>query len=90
MKKISINKAQAILSDTEVESVTISLTKPVPDCKDLQQQAEFFDCEAELLAKTLSDTLPAGTMDRLIVELLKSRLSLFLMSYGEIQKWRES
>lgn len=79
MKKICVFKAQAVLrNDAEIPSVEISAIAPIPDTDSLHATAKIFADDAKMLAATLLETLPGGTIDQLLVELLRAKASQFI------------
>lgn len=76
MKTIHIYKAQDI-GDKKVETLEIYLDHEIPRFEDLKTRIQVFEKEAFRLANVLCDTLPGGTLDQLICELLIRRASLF-------------
>ncbi len=81
MKTVNINKAQTIGPSGEIESVNIVIDNPVPEHRrdlSFEEMGFFFDKEANFLADALFKTLPQGTMDRLLIALMKRKLSLYI------------
>ncbi len=81
--EVHISKAQRTVKDTEVESVRILIEDEFPQCATLGDAVEVHQFDAELLCKALETALPGGTLDRLLVEMLKYRASHFVVSYKE-------
>jgi hypothetical protein len=78
MKIVAILKAQGI-GDRKVESAKIVMTEEMPDCKTLEEACEFYQEQAVELADVLCQTLPGGILDRLLIELLKRKVSLLIV-----------
>ena len=81
MKHINIHKAQPI-GDQKSEDLQITFNINYPEPVDMKQSAERFDTEAAILEKALHDTLPSGTYDRLLGEMLERRASHFVVAFG--------
>lgn len=84
MKEIRIMKADQI-GGKEVKPVTLVIDDTLPDfsAKDSEPIEEAYNYDAELLAGALFQSLPQGTMERLIIKLLKLKVSV----YRGITKW---
>lgn len=86
MKTINIHKYSPI-ADAEAESVTIVIDTAVPDLPaggDWEQHARtYFEEQAATLADALFETLPGGTLDRLLAEFLRRKAALFV-----VPSWR--
>ena len=76
MNTVSIGKAQGI-GDKKVEAVKILIVVEVPDYPSLEKAANCYQEDASTLADVLCDTLPGGTLDRLIAELLTRKATCF-------------
>lgn len=81
MKNLTIAKAGRIA--TPVESLTITFETEPPDRMEVFEAAELYEREASLLAESLWNVLPGGTMDRLIGKLFERRASLFIIPFGQ-------
>lgn len=73
MKTYNIFTAQKVV--TEIEPVTIILNRQLPEIEQLGESRRVFEREAITLATALCITLPGGTLDRLIIELLRRKAS---------------
>ncbi len=83
MKTIEIYVGQPIGND-EVQPLAIILKNTFPDCKDkdwMEKSKSLFKSEAEKLEKILIDSLPGGTYDALLGEMLKRKASCFVVSH---------
>lgn len=82
MKTIYLCKFEP-LHDKEPEPVTIIINSKLPtfesfaDCTALQQSNDFFEKEARVLIDALYNSLPQGTFDRLGIEFMKKKVSLY-------------
>ena len=76
MKHIMIHRAGAI-ADEQPEEVTLTIVGEPSDKMSLKDAAIFYDEEAKKLVETLCTTLPGGTLDRVIGNLLLKHASLF-------------
>ncbi len=90
MAIITICKADPSgIAENETEDVVISITgkipgkiQPFPRGPDLLSTADrFFDSEAQRLFEALRDSLPGGTIDRLLGKLLAYKASHFIVSH---------
>ena len=81
MKTIKIRKAvhtgPQIILDTK-----IVMSGEPPNLGTLQEMAEFYDKQAKELANALEGTLPGGTFNRLLAEMLIRKAGHFAVSYG--------
>lgn len=78
MKEIEFFKAQG----REVESIAITIKREVETANlSLAELGDFFKSEASSLANILFDTLPGGTIDHLLAEMMKRRASLFIVPF---------
>lgn len=73
-KTINLYRAQA-LRIMPVESVTIVIEQEFPHYESLSASRCTQAAEGAILAAALLQTLPGGTIDRLLIELLKHRAS---------------
>jgi hypothetical protein len=78
LKTINIFKAQGF-GKKVVEGVTIKLVRELPRFVDVGESIDVFEKEALTLADILCKTLPGGTFDRLVIELLKKEASSFVV-----------
>jgi hypothetical protein len=85
MKAVEIYVGQPI-GNYEPEHIAIILKNTFPDCKDkdwLEKSKSLFKSDAEKLEKILLDSLPGGTYDALLGEMLKRKASSFVVSFGD-------
>ena len=92
MKKIlHLFKAQP-LGDDKIEDTTIILEHTFPKLEDLDSECKMiesdrlFEADSKALEAILHDTLPGGTYDRLLAEMLDRRKSHFIVPFGGQQK----
>ena len=80
MKALNFYKGQAT-GDQTVESVTIILDEEIPSFQDDDriEKASQVHKHGERLADVLCNTLPGGTLDRLIARLFEKRASQFII-----------
>jgi hypothetical protein len=81
MKTIRICKAKIIENDYP-EPVTVIIDGELPDISNLKQYRlqsleQFYQDEAELLVDALWNSLPQGTFDRLGIEFMEKKISLY-------------
>ncbi len=81
MKKIYIYKAQPI-GDSKVEQTNIIIKNKLPKFNDIETSRSFFTDEAQKIEETLFNTIPGGTYDRLLGEMLKRKASSFVVPFG--------
>lgn len=79
MKSIIVWKAQPPVKKEPVESVEIIISAEVPEMNSLQLQDEVFEKDAILLCDALQNALPGGTFDRLLVEMMKRKVTHFVV-----------
>jgi hypothetical protein len=76
MITINIFKAQGIGTKT-VDSRILDISVELPPFESLTKTIAEFESQALLLADALCETLPGGTLDRLVAELLKRKATSF-------------
>lgn len=77
MIEINLHKAGG-LTEVFPDSAVITIDKILPEIDESVNPIEdLFAYDAKELARALSASLPQGTMDRLLVEILKRKLSSF-------------
>jgi hypothetical protein len=69
-----------------VEPVTIRFLQEAPRFDTLPEHGEFYKIEGKRLADVLCTTLPGGTLDALLRELLERRASLLIVPMFEPKK----
>lgn len=83
MKTIHIYKAQGT-GDQQIESVTVVIDQPLPnlvrDTHWLETAAQLFLDEARMIVAALH-SLPGGTLDRVLVELLREKVSQHIVPW---------
>jgi hypothetical protein len=75
MKIVAILKAKPT-GDGNVEPAKIVMDEEIPEIKSLKEAREFYIEQGKELAEILCLTLPGGTLDQLICELLTRTASL--------------
>jgi hypothetical protein len=83
VKYLGLYKAQPTLKALPIESIEIHIDQEVPDAKTLEDADNIYKNEAFLLCNALESTLPGGTFDHLLVEMLKRKASHFKVSHKE-------
>lgn len=76
MRMISISKARATISTEPVKSMTIIMSSEFPETNSLEHSRAIHIKDGKDLADALCTTLPGGTLDQLICELMTRRASL--------------
>lgn len=76
MKTITVVRAGAIGGE-QPEEAMITITGEPDDTVSLKAAEAFYEEQAEQLATVLEQTLPGGTLDRVIGRLMARRASLF-------------
>jgi hypothetical protein len=84
MKTISLYKAQS--ARDPVESVTIVVDETFPDLPTAYELAEGFAVQGRRLALNLIAVLPGGTLDELLVSLLKHRQSRLVVPAPSVDR----
>jgi hypothetical protein len=88
MKTVSICKAEPL--GAEVPNVELRIQDPMPTFsialgRDTEREA-FFDQQAATLLDALTSSLPGGTVDALLVRLLRRRIDLLSIPWPAEQK----
>jgi hypothetical protein len=60
------------------EPVTILIQKPFPECKTLDEASALATADAEALVKALSQSLPQGTLHKVIWMLMRNYACHFI------------
>lgn len=80
---LPIHKAQRRLVSEEVESANILIDREVPSFDRLEDADAVYLKDAQELCAVLYATLPGGTFDRLLGEMLKIKASHFRVSFSK-------
>lgn len=83
MKTIRLYKAQPISGNNFAHSVTLVFDEEIPTSPTLQEAQKLHQQQAEKLAEVLFKTLAGGTVDALLVEMLKRKASLFIIPHPD-------
>jgi hypothetical protein len=72
MEKHYFSKADPIISNEPVKSVQINISKAIPEMRKypLDKCERFHARQAKRIAKLLYNSLPQGTFDRIIYEMM--------------------
>jgi len=81
MKTLKIHKAQRTLKNKEVESMSIVIDEEVPNYRTLEDAGTRYRADAAYLSDALSNSLPGGTFDQLLIFMLQTKASHFKISY---------
>lgn len=76
-RNLSVYAARQV-SGRPHDSVTIHVCEPVPEGLSLDDCRALYQNEAAVLAELLLTTLPGGTLDALLCELMRNRASLLI------------
>ena len=76
MKTLELHTASP-LGKAEVEGVTIIISGATLGFPSLDEARSFYNAEAIALATALTDSLPQGTLDRLLIALMERCASLY-------------
>ncbi len=77
--------AKAQPGQQPVPGAVIRITQELPaEFEDLEEAAAFYYDQAKELEITLSDSLPGGTYDRLLVRMLAHKASHFRVAHGSV------
>jgi len=82
--QISLAKAEPI-GDQIIPTVVINISDVPPQFDSLNDAAQRYTNQAQLLERGLHDTLPGGTYDRLLGLMLTRKASLFKVAYGGLE-----
>ena len=77
IQNILIHKAGSV-GGLPVESKSISISKEMPDFQSLKDTEHIFDSDAEAIVKALCESLPQGTVDRVLAKLMAKKASSFV------------
>lgn len=77
MKQVVIHKAQRTLKDVEVPDTRIFIDQEIPDYKTLSDASFAYQSDARELCDALQNSLPGGTFDHLLVEMMSRKVSFF-------------
>jgi hypothetical protein len=83
MTILHIFKAQRTLRDLEIPTTTLQIEREIPNSNDLKEAEQIYQKEAETICEALYKSLPGGTFDHLVIEMLKRKVSLFKVSHSE-------
>ena len=83
MKRITNNVTIFRADEPDVTDLLIRIVDPLPMEKTLDEQKKLYVYQAHSLANALWDTLPGGTLDQLVVELLTRHASLLRVRFSE-------
>lgn len=87
MREISVYRAQPT-GPVPVESVRISIEKMIPEHPSLDAARSTYAANAAVIADALVQSLPGGTVDQVLIELLKRKASLFKVPFTDDNKTR--
>lgn len=65
------------LGGIEPRRAVIQMVRPIPEFKTLDAAKAYYDTEADMVAKALFEALPQGTLDRIMLHLMKRQLSCY-------------
>ena len=80
---ITISKAEQIGTE-QIKTARIHISRRVPRFDELEEQADYFTFEAKSIERALWHSLPGGTYDRLLGEMLQRKASHFIVAHGEL------
>lgn len=83
--EIEIWKAQP-LGNRQVSNVRLRIEQSLPEQSSLAKADAVFRSQAITIADALMDSLPGGTLDRLIAILLERKASHFVVPYFAKEK----
>jgi hypothetical protein len=81
MKTLCIYRAIDTGNPSNVIPVNIQICDPIPEPATIPEAEIQFAREGKMLFEVLRDSLPAGTLDQLTVELLKYKASHFVVRF---------
>jgi hypothetical protein len=78
METLVLHKANPIGDRHTIPDFEIRITAELPSNRlNLEQLGQAYELDAEILLDSLSESLPGGTMDRLLALMLKQNASYF-------------
>jgi hypothetical protein len=81
MKTTNIFKAQrTVLYGDPVSSHAINIEQPMPDFDSMDEARAVYAKEGKEIADALFSSLPGGTLDALLIEMLDRKRSLLVVS----------
>jgi hypothetical protein len=80
--RVSLFKAQDTVRDQPVPSLEIVAYHAIPDSPTLEAAAEAFQADAKQVVTAMLASLPGGTVDQILVELLRAKASHFVVPHG--------
>lgn len=83
MPEYTVHKAEPIGSQV-VPSVTVAITEPLPardDKVSLARAALLYAMDAAIVEEALHQSLPGGTYDRVLIEMLQRKASHLRVSF---------
>ena len=83
MKTLTVTRAGEFAGRAPEEVTLIFTGQPPDEPLPLYEFDARFAADAELIATTLMQTLPGGTLDRVIAKLLECRASLFTRAFHQ-------
>jgi len=83
MPTLKIYKAQRTIKDLEVKSAEIVIDEEIPNVHTLAAADGIYALQAFCLCEALEASLPGGTFDHLLIEMMKRKVSHFKVSYKE-------
>ena len=78
-KTLHIFKAKNI-GGFEIPSLTIEVAESITDMS-LEELQQIYEKNAQSIADALIKALPGGTFDRLVIELMKQKTSMFMVPH---------
>jgi len=81
VKTVSVYRAQPVASDA-VPQATIVIDDEIPPVTGVEGAQRVFEEQGAALAAALWESLPGGTIDALLREMLLRRASLLRVSFG--------
>lgn len=84
MQTIHAYLADPTVSDNPPPPTTIVIDQPIPSSEriDLLEHSRLWETDASAIAEAFWRALPGATLDALIAELFRHRMSLFRVAFG--------
>ena len=86
MSVVGVHKAQGYSVDHHVPDLSIVAEHELPDFESVNARHEAMDYDAKIIVDALLESLPGGTVDRVLIELLKAKISHFVIPFGRDQR----
>jgi hypothetical protein len=87
---VAVFRAQETVSDEPVPTLELVAYEAAPNFPTLVEAGEAYERDAKTIADALFSSLPGGTIDRLLVEMLSRKASHFRVPYGMLEGYAKA